>query len=169
MRNKVIVTEEVQGDHVIVHKLEPGDKLAELVSQYRSNILVKAVVVVNTGDSYILKPGYLKGIEKSNFPLIVVTANDGQQLLEILDQSDDVLCDIDVESTVDVLVSTSQPQSESQRTKKNSTGGQDKGKQLVATMPRCTCQVVVIWREVHALPTFLIHLHGSASSCATLM
>ena len=135
----MIVTEEVQGDHVIVHKLEPGDKLAEIVSQYRSNILVKAVVVVNTGDSYMLKLDYLKGIEKSNFPLIVVTANDGQQLLEILDHSDDVLCDIDIESTVDISVPTSQPQSESQRTKKNSAGGQEKGKQHITTMPRYTC------------------------------
>ena len=96
------MTDDVQGDHIIAHKLEPGQKLAELLTQYRRCKYTKAVVVVNTVQSLMLEPAYLEGLESSNFPVLIVSQNDGQELLGILDREDeDVLCDIDVESAVD--------------------------------------------------------------------
>ena len=102
VKKKPLVTDNVQGDHVIAHKLEPGQKLAELVAQYRRCKYTKAVVVVNIAKSLMLEPAYLEGLESSNFPVLIVSQNDGQELLGILDREDeDVLCDIDVESAVD--------------------------------------------------------------------
>ena len=110
VKKKVLVTESVQGDHVFVHKLDPGDNLAQLVAEYRSNS-AKAVVVVNTAESYTVHPTHLEGLEKSNFPLLVLTLSDGQKLLKALDQPDDVevICDIDVESEVDLPTAIPQP------------------------------------------------------------
>ena len=114
VKRKVLVTEEVKADHVTAHKLEPTDKLAEVVANYRKDKCTKAVVIVNTVDSLLLEPTYLEGLESSNFPVLIVTHPDGQEMLEILDREDDVLCDVEVESTVDkpthhTLAVTEQP------------------------------------------------------------
>ena len=103
VKRKVLVTEKVEADHVTVHKLEPTDKLAEVVANYRKDKCTKAVVLVNTVDSLLLEPAHLEGLQRSNFPVLVVTGADGREMLDILlaDREDDVLCDIDVESTVD--------------------------------------------------------------------
>ena len=101
VKRKVLVTEEVKADHVTAHKLEPTEKLAKVVANYRKDKCTKAVVVVNTVDSLLLEPTHLEGLESSNFPVLIVTHPDGQEMLDILDRDDDVLCDIEVESTVD--------------------------------------------------------------------
>ena len=108
VKKKVLVTESVQGDHVFVHKLEAGDNLAQLVAEYRGNS-AKAVVIVNTAESYTVHPTHLEGLEKSYFPLLILTLNDGQKLLKALDQPDDVMCDIEVESDVDLPTAITQP------------------------------------------------------------
>lgn len=100
VRNKVLVTEEVQGDHVRVQELQPSEKLAEILSDYHKNKYIKAVVIVNTTNSLIL-PAALEGLKSSSFPLLIVSKSDGHELLGILEDPDEVLCNIDVESTVD--------------------------------------------------------------------
>ena len=122
VKRKVIVLETVEGDHVIVHKLQPEDRLAEKVSDYRSTF-VKAVVVVNTADSYELDPSHIEGMDESNFPVLVLSASDGHDLLNCLEHFEDrdVLCDIEVESTVDVQ-SSLPPQAARSRAK---TGGRE--------------------------------------------
>lgn len=109
VKKKVLVTDEVEGDHVRVHELQPTEKLAESVAGYRKNKSTKAVVILNTADGLMLDPAHVEGLESSNFPLVVVSQSDGQELKGILDQQDDVLCDINVESTVD---HPTQPQTE---------------------------------------------------------
>ena len=101
VKKKVLVTDEVEGDHVRVHELQSTEKLAEIVAGYRTNKCTKAVVIVNIADSLMLEPAHLEGLESSSFPLLVVSQSDGQELKGILDQQHDVLCDINVESTVD--------------------------------------------------------------------
>ena len=103
VKKKVLVTEAVQGDHVFVYTLEEGDNLAEMVLDCRGQS-AKAVVLINTCEDYSVDPVYLKGLERSTFPLIVVKHTDGQSLLKNLDRADgnDVMCDIDVESGVDL-------------------------------------------------------------------
>ena len=128
VRKKVLVTEEVQGDHVIAHKLEPTEKLAEIVANYRRNKCSKAVVVMNTSDSLLLEQVHLEGLGSSNFPLLVVSHSDGRELQGILDQDEDVLCDIDVESTVDQPTHQLQPEKELNKAgSKGSAAPQDKG------------------------------------------
>ena len=101
VKKKVLVADEVEGDHVRLHELQFTEKLAEIMAGFRKNKCTKAVVVVNIADSLMLEPAHLEGLEGSNFPLLVVSQSDGQELKRILDQQDDVLCDINVESTVD--------------------------------------------------------------------
>ena len=101
VKRKVLVTEEVKADHVTAHKLEPTEKLAEVVANYRKDKCTKAVVIVNTVESLLLEPAHLEGLESSNFPVVIVSQTDGREMLEILDREDDLLCDIEVESTVD--------------------------------------------------------------------
>ena len=110
VKKKVLLTKSVQGDHVCVHKLELGDNLAQLVAVYRGNS-AKAVVVVNTNGSYTVDPTHLEGLEKSSFPLLVLTLSDGQKLLNSLGHRDDVMCDIDMESDVDHPMTTIHPKS----------------------------------------------------------
>ena len=103
MKNKVVVMDrdEVEGDHVRVHELQSTEKLAEIVAGYRKDKYTKAVIIVNITDSLMLESAHLEGLESSSFPLLVVNQSDGQELISILDQLDEVLCDINVETAVD--------------------------------------------------------------------
>ena len=103
MKNKVLVTDhdEVEGDHVRVHVLQSTEKLAGMVAYYRKDKCTKAVVIVNIADSLILEPAHLEGLESSNFPLLVVSQSDGEELISMFNQPDEILCDINVESAVD--------------------------------------------------------------------
>ena len=102
VKRKVLVTDnEIEGDHVLVHKLEPSQKLSEVVAGYRKHKYTKAVVVVNTASSLMLEPAYLEGFEGGTFPVLVVSQADGRELVDIIEEEEDVLCDIEVESAVD--------------------------------------------------------------------
>ena len=96
--------EGVQGDHVAVHRLEPSQKLTEVVAGHRQNKLTKAVIVVNTTDGLILEPAYLEGYEGSNYPVLIVSQSDGREILSLMEhKEEDVLCDIEAESAVDAV------------------------------------------------------------------
>lgn len=88
---------------MFVHKLKPEDKLAQFVEVYRSNY-AKAVVIVNTTENYTIQPIHLKGLQKSSFPLVVLTLSDGQEVLKTISRQydEEVTCDIDVESDMDL-------------------------------------------------------------------
>lgn len=102
VKKKRLVTDDVQGDHVRVHRLEASEKLSEIVAQYRGCKQTKAIVVVNTTDSRAVDPAHLEGLEASKFPVLIVTQTDGREIMDILEREDDgVVCDIDVESAVD--------------------------------------------------------------------
>ena len=103
VKKKVLVKDdEVQGDHVVVHQLSTSEKLVQVVGQYRQQRHTKAVVVANTSDSLILEKGFLEGFEGVNYPVVIVSRADGQEILEAVEQEeDDVFCDIEVETTVD--------------------------------------------------------------------
>ena len=101
VKKKALVTHKVKGHHVRVHELLLTEKLSEIVAGYRKDKCTKAVVIVNISDSLILEPPHLEGLESNSFPLLVVSQSDGQQLKRILSEQNNVLCDINVESTVD--------------------------------------------------------------------
>ena len=138
VKKKVLVVDDdgVQADHVAVHRLEPSQKLAEVVAGYRQRQLTKAVVVVNTSDSLILEPVYLEGYEGSNYPVLIVSNTDGREILHLVEEVEDVLCDIEAESAVDALphphppghpsAVTEQPRAGVQETKATGRGGDEK-------------------------------------------
>ena len=105
---KILVTEDVQSQHIRCHKLSPGDDLPRLVEQFRGAYAM-ATVVINTENSHTLDPSYLQGSEKGSHPILVLTQHDGRQLLKLLDQyaDQDVEGRVDVESTVDPLTTAS--------------------------------------------------------------
>ena len=106
VKRKVLVVDDegVQGDHVAVHRLEPTQKLTEVVARHRQNKLTKAVIVVNTTDGMILEPAFLEGFEGSNYPMLIVSQSDGREILSLVEQEEeDVLCDIEAESAVDAV------------------------------------------------------------------
>lgn len=96
---KIIVNNDVHSQHVGCHALHPGDNAKELVATFR-RALAKAVVLVNTQDNYTLAPEFTEGVDKSNYPTIVLTKSDGASLVELLERyygQTDVLARLDVE------------------------------------------------------------------------
>ena len=118
---KILVTEDVQSQHIRCHELQPGDSLAQLVRQYRSAYAL-AVVVINMEDSYTLAPAFLKEMERDNYPVLVLTKSDGKELLSHLDRYEDVYvyARVDVESMVDVV--TQQPRLHPPQPSRSSSG-----------------------------------------------
>ena len=94
-----MVDDEVQSQHIRCHVLQPEDNLQELVSTFKK-ALAKAVVLVNTQDNYTLAPEFTSGMEKSTFPVVVVTKSDGTSLVKLLESHEgqtDILARLDTE------------------------------------------------------------------------
>ena len=106
VKNKVLILDDkgVQADHVVVHRLKPSQKLAEVVAEHRQHNLTKAVVIVNTEDSLILGSEYLEEYKGSNYPVLIVSNSNGQQIFKLLDEEEeDVHCNVMAESRVDAF------------------------------------------------------------------
>ena len=107
---KIIVNDDIQSQHIRCHALQPGDKIKDLVSSFK-RALAKAVVLINTQDNYTLAPELIEGMEKSSFPVIILTKSDGNSLVEFLERFyQDVIARLDVVNTVDVAPALSQQQ-----------------------------------------------------------
>ena len=104
---KILVSEDVQSQHIRCHELRPEDNLPQLVAQYQQAYAV-ATVVINSEDSHTLNPSYLQGVSLGSYPILVLTQQDGRQLLKLLDQygEQEVEGRVDVESMVDPLTQT---------------------------------------------------------------
>ena len=98
----VVNDDDIQSQHVRCHALQPGDNVKELVATFRK-ALAKAVVLINTQDNYTLAPEFTEGVDKSNYPIVVLTKSDGGSLVELLEKyfgQTDVLARLDVEGMV---------------------------------------------------------------------
>lgn len=103
----VLDDEEVQGDHVVVHELEPSQKLADVVAG-RHNF-TKALVIVNSTESLALESSYLDGYTGINYPVLIVSWSNGQEILSLVEQEGHLMCDIKADSAVDALPHHQQP------------------------------------------------------------
>ena len=86
----------IQSEHVRCHVLIPEDNIPELIVQY-SRQHAQAVVLVNTANNYSLVSHSLLCDEAcSDIPILVVTSQDGEELLSILNtyNTGDVLVQI---------------------------------------------------------------------------
>ena len=99
---KVIVGDVIQSQHIRFYILQPEDKIKDLISSF-TRTLAKAVVFVNTKDNYTLAPKFTDGMEKSSFPIIILTKSNGISLTEFLKKycNQDILARLDTVSTVD--------------------------------------------------------------------
>ena len=97
----------VEGDHVVVLKLKPSQKLSEIVAgQHCQHNFTKAVVIVNSTESLALESAYLEGYVGSKYPLLIVSCSDGQKILSLMEKErgkGHLMCDIQAESGVDRL------------------------------------------------------------------
>ncbi len=57
---KILVTDDVQSQHIRCHPLQDGDELSMLVSNFKEQH-AKAVILINTQDNYSIAPQFLKG------------------------------------------------------------------------------------------------------------
>ena len=85
----------IQSEHIRCHVLTPDDNIEELIVQY-SKQHAQAVVLVNTANNYTLVSHSLLCDVCSDIPVVVVTSQDGEELLSILDtyNTGDVLVQI---------------------------------------------------------------------------
>ena len=98
---KLLVTENVQSQHIRCHKLQMGDNLPDLIDIFQKAHAV-AVVLINTSENGFLDPSFLIGTKKSHFPVLILKKSCGIELLKKVGQcSKDVLAKITVESFVD--------------------------------------------------------------------
>ena len=90
----LVVDEEVEGDHIVVHQLNHTHKLSEVIHPYRQHQYTKAVVVLNTNNSLTLEPFHLEGFRGIGFPVLIISQSDGKALLDITNENDHIFCDV---------------------------------------------------------------------------
>ena len=82
---KLLVTEDVECLNVRCHELQAGDNLPLLVAGFQRAHAV-AVVLINTRDNYILQPLCLTETQVGQFPVLLLTKNDGMALMKKFQQ-----------------------------------------------------------------------------------
>jgi hypothetical protein len=90
----LVVDEEVEGDHIVVHQLNHTHKLSEVIHPYGQHQYTKAVVVLNTNNSLTLEPFHLEGFRGIGFPVLIISQRDGKALLDITNENDHIFCDV---------------------------------------------------------------------------
>ena len=75
-------------DHIHCHEIKPDDNLDMLIAECRANHAV-AVVLVNCDDNYSLPETVQSSFNKTDYLVLVLTANDGKKLLQTLLEEDD--------------------------------------------------------------------------------
>ena len=101
---KLLVSEDVQSQHIRWHELQAGDDLPKLIADFQ-NAYAMAVVLINTTDNYSLHPSFLKGTKVSRYPVLVLTKSDGMTLMSKIEQyEENVFAKISAESFVDLPV-----------------------------------------------------------------
>ena len=75
-------------DHIHCHEVKPDDNLDVLIAECRANRAV-AVVLVNCDENYSLPETIQSCFTKTDYPVLVLTANDGKKLLQTLLEEDD--------------------------------------------------------------------------------
>lgn len=88
---KILTTDGLECQHIYIHQLQPGDTLQAIATKHRKSHTV-AIILVNADDTLSLPPVYSEGIahksKKNNLPMILISAEDGAHLKELLNQYD---------------------------------------------------------------------------------
>lgn len=87
---KCIANEDVQSQHIRCHELQAGDNVQELVYRFKK-AHSKALVLINTQNSYSLDSEFVEKIERGRYPIVVVTKDDGAALTQLIESHVDQL------------------------------------------------------------------------------
>ena len=91
----IIANEDVEGQHIQYHCLKSGDSVKSLAMSVK-RVYGKALILVNTEDSYTLSPEFVE--EVTFLPIAVIKKSDGEIFKEFLETHEDVLGRLDKES-----------------------------------------------------------------------
>ena len=109
---KLLVTEDVECQHIRYHELRDGENFLELITDLQKAHTL-AVVLINTSENYSLCASFLIGIQESHIsvPVLLLTRSDGMKLLNKVEKcNENVFARISVESGVDAPKSIGPPQ-----------------------------------------------------------
>ena len=97
-----LATESEQAENIRLHSLEPGDDLPQLLEEFKESYS-KAVVLVNSEDSYEVPASIVSSVGTPLFPLFIVTKSDGEEILRCLErhEGDSIYARVDAENQVD--------------------------------------------------------------------
>lgn len=87
---KILTTEGVECQHILCHELQRDDVVSLLAARHRKALAV-ALVLINIDDSLDLPPEFEESdphIKQSNWPIILISSTDGQNLREYLTRHD---------------------------------------------------------------------------------
>lgn len=97
---KCISNEDVQSQHIRCHELHSGDNVRELFNQFKK-AHSKALILINTQNSYSLNSEFVQEIERGRYPIVVVAKDDGAALIQLIESYvDQVEAKIDTVSMV---------------------------------------------------------------------
>ena len=100
---KILTPEAIVSEHICFHKLQHSDNLAELLSHCDSQY-TKALFIVNYEDDFTLPQEVLQGeFPQPSFPVCVLSSQEGQQLLRMVEAHDvgDLLARVEATSLSD--------------------------------------------------------------------
>lgn len=97
-----ILSEDVKGQSICCHMLQANDCLQDLINRCEQSYSV-ALIIINIEDNYVIRESFLRGMVEVDFPVVILTLNDGLQLLHLLQSKgqDDVEAKIDAVSVMD--------------------------------------------------------------------
>ena len=75
-------------EHIYCHEVKPDDDLDELISECQSSHAV-AVVLLNCDESYSLPKTVRSSFTKTDYPVLVLAAEEGRKLLKTLKEEDE--------------------------------------------------------------------------------
>ena len=93
-----LTTEKVESENIRCHKLQAGDHLTDLLEEFGQSY-AKAVVLINTEDSYQLAEEFISSVKESNFPIVIIKKSDGDDILYYINGFEQLFAQVNKESS----------------------------------------------------------------------
>ena len=84
---KIITLEPIVSQHILCYKLKDGDTIPNVLA--KCNEFTAALIIVNTDNAYVISRTFQwEGIDQPSYPVCVVTEEDGNRLLKMVEQQE---------------------------------------------------------------------------------
>ena len=81
---KIVSVQPIVSQHILCHKLEPGENLEDVVSSCEADT-TKALILVNSESTFNLGSGYeWSHVSPPSYPVCVMQCKEGEELLEMV-------------------------------------------------------------------------------------